>query len=253
MFAVERQKRILELLEENGAVWVSRLAEELDVTEETVRRDLEKLENAEALVRTHGGAIPVAENNQELSLDKRKKLNIEAKALLAKEAVKHIVSGDTVFLDASTTTYYIAKEIKNLKNITVVTNSLRVVNELAGHKDIKVICVGGMASVNQSVVGSMAENNIRSNYYANKLFFSSRGINQSGILDSNEQECFIKINMMKNSDKIYYVCDKSKFGKIGFVKLADFSDVDSIIVEKNTFDGKINEILKENSVKVFEV
>lgn len=253
MFAVERQKRILELLEENGAVWVSRLAEELDVTEETVRRDLEKLENAETLVRTHGGAIPVAENNQELSLDKRKKLNIEAKALLAKEAVKHIVSGDTVFLDASTTTYYIAKEIKNLKNITVVTNSLRVVNELAGHKDIKVICVGGMASVNQSVVGSMAENNIRSNYYANKLFFSSRGINQSGILDSNEQECFIKINMMKNSDKIYYVCDKSKFGKIGFVKLADFSDVDSIIVEKDTFDSKINEILKENSVKVFEV
>ena len=63
MFAVERQKKILELLAENGAVWVSRLAEELQVTEETVRRDLEKLENAEALVRTHGGAIPISENN----------------------------------------------------------------------------------------------------------------------------------------------------------------------------------------------
>lgn len=253
MFAVERQKRILELLEENGAVWVSRLAEELEVTEETVRRDLEKLEGTQALVRTHGGAIPVSENNQELSLEKRKKLNIEAKAMLAKEAVKHIVSGDTVFLDASTTTYYIAKEIKNLKNITVVTNSLRVVMELAGQKDIKVICVGGMAGANQSVVGSMAENNIRNNYFANKLFFSSRGINQSGILDSNEQECFIKINMMKNSNKVYYVCDKSKLGKIGFVKLADFSEIDTIITERNTLDNNIKETLKENSVKVFEV
>lgn len=253
MFAVERQKRILELLEENGAVWVGRLAEELNVTEETVRRDLEKLEAAEALVRTHGGAVPISENNQELSLDKRKKLNVEAKALLAKEAVKHIVSGDTVFLDASTTTYYIAKEIKNLKNVTVVTNSLRVVNELAGHKDIRVICVGGMAGANQSVVGSMAENNIRNNYFANKLFFSSRGINRSGILDSNEQECFIKINMLKNADKKYYVFDKSKYGKVGFVKLADFSEIDFVITEKNTMDEKVAEALKENSVKIFEV
>ncbi len=253
MFAVERQKKILELLEENGAVWVSRLAEELDVTEETVRRDLEKLENAEALVRTHGGAIPISENSQELSLDKRKKLNTEAKALLAKEAVKHIVNGDTVFLDASTTTYYIAKEIKNLKNVTVVTNSLRVVNELAGHNDIKVICTGGMAGANQSFVGSMAENNIRNHYFANKFFFSGRGITRSAILDSNEQECFIKINMMKNADKKYYVFDKSKYGKVGFVKLADFSDVDCVITEKDTLDREIIEALKENSVKIFEV
>ena len=180
---------------------VSRLAEELDVKEETVRRDLEKLENAEALVRTHGGAIPISENSQELSLDKRKKLNIEAKAMLAKEDVKHIVNGDTVFLDASTTTYYIAKEIKNLKNITVVTNSLRVVSELAGLNDIKVLCVGGMAGANQSVVGSMAENNIRDHYFADKLFFSGRGITQNAILYSNEQECFIKISMIKNAEK----------------------------------------------------
>lgn len=253
MFAVERQKKILELLAENGAVWVSRLAEELEVTEETVRRDLEKLENAEALVRTHGGAIPISENSQELSLDKRKKLNIEAKTLLAKEAVKHIVNGDTVFLDASTTTYYIAKEIKNLKNITVVTNSLRVVSELAGIKDIKVLCVGGMAGANQSVVGSMAENNIRDHYFANKFFFSGRGITQNAILDSNEQECFIKINMIKNAEKKFYVFDKSKYGKVGFVKIADFADIDYIITEKDTLEDKVKDSLKENSVKIFEV
>ncbi len=252
MFAVERQKRILDLLEENGAVWVSKLAEELDVTEETIRRDLEKLENFESLVRTHGGAIPISENNQELSLEKRKKLNIEEKILLAKEAVKHIHSGDTVFLDASTTIYYIAKEIKNLKNITVVTNSLRIITELSGQKDIKVICVGGMAGANQSIVGSIAENNIRNNYFANKVFFSSRAINHSGILDSNEQEGFIKINMMKNSEKIFYVCDKSKYGKIGYVKLADFSEIDYIITEKGAFDNKMAEIISERNVKIIE-
>ena len=253
MFAVERQKKILELLSENGAVWVSKLAEELEVTEETVRRDLEKLENAEALVRTHGGAVPISENSQELSLDKRKNLNTEAKALLAKEAVKHIVNGDTVFLDASTTTYYIAKEIKNLKNITVVTNSLRVVNELAGLKDIKVICVGGMAGANQSVVGSMAENNIRNHYFANKFFFSGRGITKNAILDSNEQECSIKMNMIKNAEKKYFVFDKSKYGKVGFVKIAHFEDIDCIITEKNTLDNSVREVLNEKYVKIYEV
>lgn len=253
MLAVERQKKILELLKENGSVLVSRLAEELNVTEETIRRDLEKLEASESLIRTHGGAIPITENSQELSLNKRKSLNIESKAALAKEAVKHIATGDTVFLDASTTIYYIAKEIKNLKNITVVTNSLRILNELAGVKDIKVICIGGMVGHNLSVVGSMAENNVRNNYYADKLFFSSRAINQSGILDSNEQECFIKLNMIKNSEKVYFVCDKTKYGKIGFVKLADFNEVDNIIVEKDTFDEKMLDTLKEKSVNVYEV
>ena len=253
MFAVERQKRILELLKEDGAVWVSKLAEELDVTEETIRRDLEKLEQKEALLRTHGGAIPIAENNYEPSLEKRKNLNTESKTALAKEAVKHIVTGDTIFLDASTTTFYIAKELKNMSNITVVTNSLRVINELVGVPDIKVICIGGMAGTNQSIVGNIAENNLRNNYFANKLFFSSRGINSSGILDSNEQECYIKLGMMRNSTEKYYLCDKSKVGKIGFVKLAEFEDVDCIITEKDAFDSTLKNVLEENSVKIIEI
>lgn len=253
MFAVERQNRILELLNRDGAVWVSRLAEELDVTEETVRRDLEKLEQREALLRTHGGAVPIAENGQELSLERRKKLNIPAKTKLAKEAVKHIVSGDTVFIDASTTTFCIAKEIKSLKNVTVVTNSISVINELIGVADIKVIAVGGMAGANQSITGSIAENDIRKNYFANKVFFSSRGISSCGILDSNEPECFIKQAMMKNATKRYYVCDGSKVDKIGFIKLAEFDEVDCIITEKGAFDNKLKDIIKETSAEIIEV
>ena len=124
MFAVERQKHILETLRLEGSVWVSKLSQELGVTEETVRRDLEKLEKQEALVRTHGGAIPINESNREMSLEKRKSLNTEAKERLAKEAASHVVPGDTIFLDASTTTFYMARELKNLRDITIVTNSM---------------------------------------------------------------------------------------------------------------------------------
>ena len=198
MFALERQKHILEVLREEGSVSVNRLSKALSVTEETIRRDLEKLEKEDALMRTHGGAIPV--DNQEMPLEKRKQTNTAIKEKLARAAIRFILPGDTVFLDASTTTFFIARELKKMKKVTVVTNSLRILNELADVPDIKVISIGGLVSRNQSLVGSQAVNCIKENYYVNKMFFSSRGISiNAGILESNEQECAIKRRMLKNS------------------------------------------------------
>lgn len=253
MFALERQKRILELLAQDGAVLVTKLSAELGVTEETVRRDLEKLEKQEALVRTHGGAVPVVDSNHELSLEKRKNINVESKIKLAKEAVNHIVSGDTVFLDASTTTFYIAKELKNMKNVTIVTNSIRVVNELAGQQNLNVIAIGGYVSNNQSLVGSIAQNDIATNYFANKMFFSSRGTTESvGILESNEQECGIKQAMMKNAEKKYYVCDRSKIGRVGFAKLAQFTDIDYVIAE-GPLEDSFRRVFDDIETKLIEI
>lgn len=253
MFAVERQKKILELLASEGAVWVNKLSAELMVTEETIRRDLEKLEKQEMLLRTHGGAIPVTKSNHEFSLEKRKTLNTSAKLNLAKEAAKKVVSGDTIFLDASTTTFYIARELKDMKNITIVTNSLRVINELAGKSNMNVIGIGGLVSNNESFVGSLAQNEIRNCYFANKMFFSSRGVTaEAGILESNEQECGVKQSMLKNSSEKYYLCDSSKIDCIGFTKLADFKDIDGIICEGNLPDSFIKP-LSEAKVDIIKV
>lgn len=247
MFALERQKRILELLNSTGAVWVNKLSEELGVTEETVRRDLEKLEKQEALMRTHGGAVPIDENIYELSLEKRKHTNIDIKEKLAQIAVEFISPGDTVFLDASTTTFCLAKEIKRLKNVTVVTNSIRVINELAGREELKVIAVGGMVSSNQSFVGSLAESSIESNYFANKMFFSSKGITEDvGILESNEQECAIKRKMMGNSKEKYYLCDKTKVGRVGFVKLAALDEIHTFITEAELSSSFQQKLMEQN-------
>lgn len=232
MFALERQKRILEILSNDGAVSVNRLSTELGVTEETVRRDLEKLEKQQFLKRTHGGAMAMDENTNEASLEKRKSTNVEEKQRIAKLAVAHVNEGDTIFLDASTTTFFMAKELKSLKNITVITNSLRVIVELDGCEYIKVISVGGVLSHNQSFVGSLAETSIGENYVASKIFFSSKGVTaESGILDSNEQECGIKKKMMKNSRHKYYLCDRSKMGSVGFVKLAGFDEINYMITD----------------------
>ena len=253
MLAFERQKEILDILKTEGTVAVSKLSVTLGVTEETVRRDLEKLEAKELLRRTHGGALPIDGGNYELSLEKRKTLNVEAKQALAKKAVEYVASGDSVFLDASTTTFYMAKELKNMKNITVITNSIRVINELCGVDGIKVIAVGGIVSNNQSFVGTVAENYIADNYFADKMFFSSKGIGSSNIiLEGNEQECFIKQRMIKNSRAHYYLCDKSKIGRGGYMKLASFEDIEYIVTDAQ-FDEETELLLNENNVEIINV
>ena len=118
---------------------------------------------------------------------------------------------------------------------------------------IKVIGVGGFASSNQSFVGTLASNYIEENFFATKVFFSSRGVTvNGGILDSNEAECGIKKCMIKNSDQKFYLCDKSKIGRIGFAKLADFSEIDHFITEK-PLNEDIAKALSDLDVKVTEV
>lgn len=253
MLALERHRRILELLDIHGAVMVSKLSAELGVTEETVRRDLEKLEAQELLRRTHGGALPIDDGSYEYSLEKRKTLNVEVKIELARKAVQYIATGDTVFLDASTTTFYMAKEIKNMKNVTVITNSLRVINELSGSEGVKVIAVGGIVSKNQSLIGAMTENYITENYFADKMFFSSKGIGDNAvILEGNEQECFIKQRMIKNSRICYYLCDKSKIGRVGYMRLASFEDIAYLVTDAE-IDGMLKATLDECNVEIINV
>ena len=181
---------------------------------------------------------------------KRKSTNVEAKQKIAAIATSFVFSGDTIFLDASTTTFFMAKELKKLKNITVITNSLRVVAELSSCEHIKLISVGGIVSANQSFVGTLAERSIKESYFANKMFFSAKGITKEiGILESNEQECGIKMNMLVNSENKFFLCDSAKVGRVGFAKLASFADIDYMITDKEP-DEELIEALKDNNVKL---
>ena len=253
MFALERHKIILDQLQASGSVSVSKLAAELNVTEETIRRDLEKLEKQELLLRTHGGAVSMDDSTLDFSLEKRKSTNSEIKDKLAREAVKHIFPGDTIFLDASTTTFFMAKHLKKISGITIITNSLLVINELSGCDHIRLIAIGGQVNSNLSFVGGVAEKTIEEHYYATKVFFSSKGINETaGILESIEQECDIKRRMIENSKTKYYLCDKSKFGKIGFVKLASLETLDYFITDSD-LDEQYREKLAEFKVEVIKV
>lgn len=252
MFALERQKRIMELLRENGSVMVNDLSRDFGVTLETVRRDLEKLEQMEQVKRTHGGAVLFEETAAlDLSLEKRSGLNIDGKIAIAKKAVKLIRTGDTVFLDSSTTSFYLSKALKELKNITVITNNLLIVNELQACDKIKIISTGGTLDMrNLSFVGEIALRNIEENFFANKVFFSCKGvIPEKGMLESNDVEYQIKSAMIRNSRQKICIVDESKLNTVAFIKLAEFSDIDYFITDK-TPDEKYKKVLKQNKVEL---
>ncbi len=250
MFALERQKKIMEALHKNGSVMVNDLSASLGVTVETIRRDLEKLEKSEQLRRTHGGAVLYEEAMLDLSLEKRSGLNTEGKTAIAKKALEFVRQGDTIFLDSSTTSYQFSKFLKDFENITVITNNLLIINELQNCEKIKVIATGGTLDMkNLSFVGEIALRNIENNLCANKVFFSSKRVDPThGITESNDVEYQIKTAMIKNSKQRICLVDKSKFDGVACIKLANFSDIDYLITD-NPLDEKFKKVLKVNKVE----
>jgi len=251
MLAVERRKKIAEIIAKEKSVLVTELGKMFSVTEETIRRDLEKLERQGILVRTYGGATLIEEADFEMPVQLRETINAEGKHLIGKVAAGLIHSGETIFLDASTSSLHVAKNIKDKKGLTVITNSLKVIMELSECDGIHLISTGGiLRNKSLSYVGRVAEKNILDHYYANKAFLSCRGVTLTrGLADSNEQEAEIKKAMMQCTECVVLLCDQSKLGKLGFPVFASLDDIDYMITDVE-LDNDWKETLGKKGINI---
>ncbi|MFA9557892.1 DeoR/GlpR family DNA-binding transcription regulator [Evansella sp. AB-rgal1] len=250
MLAEERYKKIVEIVNERGSIRVSELSQIFSVTEETIRRDLAKLEGEEKLIRSHGGAVSTGEKQPELSYSTREIMNVEEKKKIALETINHISPNDRIFLDASTTAWYTASIIPNIP-LTVLTNSLKVALELVEKDKIEVISIGGTLSQRSlSFIGPLAEMSLDA-YFVDKAFISCKGVHlKRGISDSIELQAKIKQKVINLSDKVYLMADASKFGVQALKKISSFECIDNVITNKGIDQTVINE-LKEIGVSVF--
>lgn len=249
MLVPERHSKIMEIIAEKKNVRVQELSKALLVTEETIRRDLEKLEAQNKLQRTHGGATAI-ENTEddEIPFHDRKVLNKDAKLEVAKKAVKLINEGDILFLDASTTALYLAKLLPNMK-LTVLTNSILVSIELSKNSKIEVALTGGTISKSSlSLVGPTAVRTIEK-FYVNKVFFSCKGFHKDwGISDSNEQQANIKRKIIKNSDQVILLLDSSKIDQRSFAHIDEKSILDYLVIDSGANEEYVNSIISENTL-----
>lgn len=232
MLAIERRNEILEKLQAERRVVVSELSALYDVSEETIRRDLEKLESDGYAIKSYGGAVLNENANLDLPFNIRKNKNVVGKQKIAELISKTIHDGDYIFLDASSTAVAVAKAIKNKKKITIITNSLEIAIELLEVPDCKVISTGGeIASTAFGLVGHVTDKTIRS-YYADKAIISSKGFDlEKGFTDSDEKHANNKKTMLESARVKILAIDSTKFQTISFAKIGDLRDITMIVTD----------------------
>ena len=248
MLAVERRKLILEKVHEEKKVIVSELSKEFDVSEETIRRDLEKLADEGHVIKSYGGAVINEIGSIDLPFNVRWKANAVGKQKIAELVSQEIKDGEHIFLDASTTAVFIAKNIKQKKNLTVITNSIEILLELSDVVGWNIIDTGGtLKGDSMSLVGKKASDNIEK-YNADKVFLSCKGIDiEKGVTEGNDETGSIKQSMIHSSQKVYLTVDSSKFDKIAFSTICSLSKIDVIITDCKP-EQKWLEIFRKNHI-----
>ena len=236
MLIYERQKNIVDFLKEKNSATVKQISRALFISEATVRRDVEKLQQAGYVERFYGGVTLADFSGGVLPLARRENENSAGKEKIAQQAAKLVHDGDTVFIDSSSTAGKVLLHIKN-RRVTVITNS-SVLPEDAG--SMRIYCTGGEYSEKRRCFfGSFAEEFIK-NVHADIMFFSCKGISTDGeITDASEDEIALRKCMMKNSKKKVFLFDGTKFRITSTFRLCSKDDVDEFISDIDFFfDGE---------------
>ena len=233
MLADERRAILLRTLKDNGYIEVSEMAQSLNVSAATIRRDLKRLSREGLLIRTQGGAVLAAPSTTlEPPYDIKRRRHIEEKRRIAAAAVEMVRDGETIILDAGSTTYELALLLLHKRNLTVVTNDLQIAVKLASNPNINLVCTGGVARAYvYTLLGPQVEAFLRT-LRVNKTFLGADAIHEDGtIANVNLKEVAVKQAMIHAGEQVIVVTDSSKFGITGFARVCDFSEVDMLITD----------------------
>lgn len=234
MLAIERRREILARMRSDGKVIVSELARDFEVTEETIRRDLDRLDKEGLVSKTYGGAVAKQTFALDLPYNVRESVNVEQKQIIADKIVRLIQNGERIMMDSSSTNLYVLRKLKEKKNLTIITNSVKILIELADKSDWTVLSTGGALKQNAlSLNGSSAEKMIHS-YHVDTAICSCKGLDmQLGVMDSNEQDCLIKQAMLASAERRILALDSEKFDKKSFVKVCGLQNVDLLVTDQS--------------------
>ncbi len=243
MLAEERKKIICEIVDRKRAVRVAELSSRLDITEATIRRDLDELQKEHKLRRTHGGAVALYSAGTVGALSNLVVKNIAEKQKIARKAYEYIFDNDTILFDGSSTILELACVLgsENKKNITVLTNSINIVNILSAkvnRGEIKVLQIGGQVEYSMNfTIGELAVTTIR-NLRVDKTFMGVNGIDlEYGYSITNMEEAMVKKEMLHSAKQSFVLADNTKFGKSYLAKLAELDgEIDYLITDSKAED-----------------
>lgn len=255
MTVKERRTKILKLLEDRDSISVKELAKEFKVSAPTLYKDLDNLEQENLIAKSYGGIQLLKDDKYRHDFFQQLKVEQESKQEIAARAVQLISDGETIFLDASSTTYYLARELKTtkLQNLTIITNSAFVPTELIMQEQFRIICIGGVLERAGAEFISSHPEQYLGNIHGNFFFFSVRAISpEKGVLDYyHPNNIRIKSLFMESADRGVLLVDSSKFSKPGTVNWVGYDKLKTVITDTNA-PAEVISILQNAGVTVLQ-
>jgi DeoR/GlpR family transcriptional regulator of sugar metabolism len=230
----KRMQQILRMLETRASVPVSELSLAFAVSEVTVRSDLAALARQGLVARVRGGVRVLQQGQSEVGFDLRLRLEVERKRAIARAAAALVGEGEAVALDASTTAYYLALELRGKRELVVVTNGLLVATALADAPGITVLVTGGTLRLSaMSLVGDLGTDVLRTTRI-NKGFLGARGLSlERGLMDLNPDEVRIKQEMADACEQVYGILDGTKWHRSALLSFAPLEDLTGIVTDSS--------------------
>lgn len=246
----ERLGAIVRQLQESGYVSVAELAELFGVSAVTVRSDLELLEHAGRLLRTHGGAVPFQMGESALSFSVRQGVNARAKERIGAAAAELVSDGEAIVLDASTTAWHMARHLLAHRDLTVLTTGLYVALELLRSPGISVIVPGGPVWREAAAVVGDWDGSVLAGGNLQRGFFGGRGLTlEEGLTDANRSEVELKRKLISAVREVNVILDSSKLGKVAFVTCATVGEIKRLITDRGASPEWVGR-LRERGIEV---
>ncbi|RHW37990.1 DeoR/GlpR transcriptional regulator [Neobacillus notoginsengisoli] len=248
MYQEERLEFIIDFLKKHNRISVEQICSLLDVSRDTARRDLVRLEKEKKIVRTRGGAILPSVHNEVKNYTNRLHTVTAEKKMIGNKAASLIYPGDRVILDTSTTVQACAEQIENME-CTIITNSINQAEVLSSKPEIDIQLLGGkLQKEHRFLYGSTVIEKL-SEYYVDKVFIGVVGISENGLTIAHEEDGLVKRKMIQQAKQVIVLADHTKLGNTDFFRFADLRDIDLLITD-TTPQKEFRELLRKNNVEL---
>jgi DeoR/GlpR family transcriptional regulator of sugar metabolism len=256
MLRAERELKIVNKLRAERIVHLADLSSAVGVSANTIRRDLQRLQETGILKRTHGGAVLTEDNLEAHSPDDvdwiaRQKQSPAEKERIGQAAARLVMDGEAIILDAGTTTMQVARHLRDKRNLTVVTNAVNIGLELARSNQITVVLTGGaLRDLSKSLVGPLAEDFLTGNIHVDRLILSAGGVSvEAGVTNANTVEVPIKRAMIRAAREVILVATHEKMGRRSFTQIAPLEAI-SVLVTDTGASAELVAAFEARGVKV---
>lgn len=252
MFEEERKIQILNILDREKSASIAMLSGYFHVSPSTIRRDLTAMEEAGLIKRTHGGAILVEKLNEDFNFAQKRTKDFELKNSIGKRAAQLVKDGEIIAINSSTITTLMAEHL-TAKNLTIVTNSLNILNIIKECSNYQIIVLGGIYMDNaQTIEGPTTTEQIKQLHF-DKTFLGANGVDlQFGLSSASELEAKSKIAMINQSRDVFFLCEHKKFDRPSLFKIAELKDATAVITDWRVEETVVDRYSKETNIIIAE-